>query len=358
MEKLMKDIQAGCSAISWNTEDKKWLFGRNFDLNRMADITKITYFPKDYIYYTCGTKMEGSRKDETRQAANYAAVGTGLLMEENAPVLYEGINEYGLMGAQLNYRVFAEFSKEVKENTLPVQPAFFVYHMLAQYKKVSQIAEAVEKEITFLAVPMAGVIPTLHWMFTDAAGESIVIESEEDGVKIYKSALGVMTNSPGYSWQKWNLLNYCFIKQLDHEALHMGQMELPQYSSGSGALGLPGDWSSPSRFVRLAFMKKFAQKGKNEKEGVARLFRLLTNVAFPLGMVEEPEPGPVSAVENQVLPYDYTIYSTVMCAQSLRFYWMTYENTQVQYVDLKELMEKDEVVQFEWGMEGEFVKRS
>ena len=191
MKQVIRDFQAGCSAISWNTEDSKVLFGRNFDLNRMADITKITYFPKDYIYYTCGTKREGNRREETKQKANYATVGTGLFMEENSPVLYEGINEYGLMGAQLNYRVFAHFSKEIEENTMPIQPAFFVYHMLAQYKSISQIIEAVEKEITFLAVPMAGVIPTLHWMFTDATGESVVIESEEDGIKIHKNTLGI-----------------------------------------------------------------------------------------------------------------------------------------------------------------------
>ena len=100
--------------------------------------------------------------------------------------------------------------------------------------------------------------------------------------------------------------------------------------SGTGGQGLPGDWSSPSRFVRLAFLRRYARAGRTEEEGVARLFRLLQCAAFPFGAVRlEEEP-----------PWEYTLYSAAACARSRRFYWTTYENQQVRYVDLPCLVER------------------
>ena len=128
--------------------------------------------------------------------------------------------------------------------------------------------------------------------------------------------------------------------------------------SGSGAAGLPGDWSSPSRFIRLAFLRQYAEKGRNETEGVAFLFRLLQSASFPLGAVQLPESGAVTEYDRDVKPYDYTVYSSVLCAESLRFYWITYRNTQVRYVELGRLLEERRVLQFSLGEEPEFQDRT
>lgn len=144
-----------------------------------------------------------------------------------------------------------------------------------------------------------------------------------------RNALGVLTNSPGYPWQRMNLLNYAGVRDLDRDILDWGEGLMPCFS-GTGGQGLPGDWSSPSRFVRLAFLRRYARPGRTEEEGVARLFRLLQCAAFPFGAVRlEEEP-----------PWEYTLYSAAACARSRRFYWTTYENQQVRYVDLPCLVER------------------
>ena len=101
--KLMaEEWNAGCSALSWSTQDGKHLWGRNFDFNRLAQGTKVSYIPSGTEYYTCGATMERNLDRSSRCRAAYAALGTGFLMIPSVPVLYEGINERGLMGGQLH----------------------------------------------------------------------------------------------------------------------------------------------------------------------------------------------------------------------------------------------------------------
>ena len=94
-----------------------------------------------------------------------------------------------------------------------------------------------------------------------------------------------MTNSPGYPWHKMNLLNYAGIRDLDYPSVDLDGESLEQCFSGSGAQGLPGDWSSPSRFVRLVFLKKYALPGKDEEEGVGRMFHLFQSAASLWGLI-------------------------------------------------------------------------
>ena len=139
------------------------------------------------------------------------------------------------------------------------------------------------------------------------------------------------------------------IRDLDHGAMELAGQQLTPCFSGSGAQGLPGDWSSPSRFVRLAFLKTYGVKGATESAGVGAMFRLLQSAAFPLGMVRVPQPESPGSLAGDVLPYDYTVYTAVACAESLRFYWTTYENQRIQFVDLSTLRHQTRPMQFELG---------
>lgn len=181
-----------------------------------------------------------------------------------------------------------------------------------------------------------------------------MVESDRDGLHIYRNTVGVMTNSPGYPWHRTNLLNHPQLRPLDYGELAWGGERLEPCFSGSGAAGLPGDWSSPSRFVRLAFLREHAVKGGDEAEGVSLLFRLLHSAAFPLGAVELTGPGEITPHDRGVVPYDYTVYSSVLCAESMRFYWLTYRNSRVRYVELSRLLKGDRPLQFALGEEPEF----
>ena len=339
----LSGLGAGCSAMSWETEDRRHLWGRNLDFNTLASDSRITYIPRGTSYATC------EQRPESRFCSAYAAVGTGLLSVSLSPLLYEGINDQGLMGGQLYYREFACYEDFPRPGTAPIQPPVLVYHLLAQCATVAEVVHTLREELTLLDLPLLGAVPPLHWSFSDRTGETIVVEPDRDGLHIYRNTLGVMTNSPGYLWHRTNLLNYAGIRDLDHGAMELAGQQLTPCFSGSGAQGLPGDWSSPSRFVRLAFLKTYGVKGATESAGVGAMFRLLQSAAFPLGMVRVSQPESPGGLEGDILPYDYTVYTAVACAESLRFYWTTYENQRIQFVDLSTLRHQTRPVQFELG---------
>ena len=209
---------AGCSALSWHTEDGKHLWGRNLDFNRLAEGTMVTFFPTGTIYRIFGTE-DPSGTQEIRRTARYAAAGMGLYPTSGIAILYEGINSQGLMGGQLYYRTLAHYSAHCRPGTTPIQPPFLVYHLLAQCATVEEVVQVLRKELTLVDRPFWGTVPPLHWTFSDRTGESIVVEPDEDGLHIHRNTIGVMTNSPDYRWHRLNLLNYAGIRDLDHDGL-------------------------------------------------------------------------------------------------------------------------------------------
>ena len=328
-------LGAGCSVLAWSTRDGRHLWGRNYDFDHLAEGAAVTFLPRGTCCGTAGGALE----------SRFACMGVGLMLP-TGPVLYEGINERGLMGGQLYYRGFARYGVRRRPGALPLQPPLLVYHLLARCATAAEAADCLEREIDLVPVPLLGAVPPLHWSFSDRTGETIVVEPDGDGVHVYRGTLGVMTNSPGYPWHRLNLLNYAGIRDLDRRGPALGG-DLPgPCFSGSGAQGLPGDWSSPSRFVRLAFLRRYCVKGGGEEEGVARMLRLFQSAAFPDGMVRVSDQGHVSALDTHVTPWDYTVYTALMCAESLRFYWTTYQNQRIRCVDLRHLLDRSEPLRF------------
>ncbi|SCJ93576.1 Penicillin acylase precursor [uncultured Clostridium sp.] len=354
IKELLNDMKGGCSSITWSTDDGKHLWGRNFDFNRIAEGSKVTYIPKGKEYYCCGTSIEDNLLEESKVISVYGALGNGSLLIPSTPVLYEGINEKGLMGGQLYFRSFAKYKDKADKGTIPLQAPFVITYVLTHCANLEEVVDSIKNKVTIVSTPMLGVTPTIHWSFTDRSGETIIIELDEGGTNIYRNSMGILTNSPSYSWHRLNLLNYFDIRNLDYDLLEINGDKLEQCFSGNGAVGLPGDCSSPSRFIRLSFLKKYGIKGKSEEEGISNTIHLFNNVAFPLGLVEVSEKGDITKYDNGVVPYDYTVYTSVMCSESLKFYWVTYENQRVQCVDLNKLLSNTDYVQFDLNRKADF----
>lgn len=171
MERELAMLEAGCSALSWNTTDGKHLWGRNFDFNRLAEGSGITYVPAGTKYAVCGSSLTGDVVDRSRRIARYAAVGTGLLQIPSSPILYEGINDQGLMGGQLSYRGFACYGTQRPKGACPIQPPFLVYHLLAQCATVEEVAAALENRLSLENRPLLGTVPSLHWHSVTGQGK-------------------------------------------------------------------------------------------------------------------------------------------------------------------------------------------
>ena len=335
-------FSAGCSAMSWQSENGLHFWGRNFDFNRIDGGSAVLYLPRgeDICAY-----LPADGQGRRSVSAKYACLGTGTLSVPSAPVLYDGVNEKGLAGGQLYFREYARYLGEACRGALPVQPGLALVAVLSQCATVEEAVRAFREKIALVPEPLYGAVPPLHWCFADRSGECAVIEPQ-GAVHIYRNSLGVMTNSPDYLWHKQNLLNYPHLRPLDHGAFRVGDTHFAQCFSGSGMFGLPGDWSSPSRFIRLAMLKQHCLKGRTEEQAVAYMFRAFASVAFPLGMVEVSHFGDVTEYDKNVLPFDYTVYTAIACCESLRYYWTTYENPNVRCVHLGSLLSSDKARTF------------
>ncbi len=335
-------LSAGCSALAWETLDGRHLWGRNFDHNQAEADCQVTCLPRSLPFHTCAGRAGAAPPSAARFQSRYAAAGVGTLaLGPAAPILYEGVNEAGLAGGQLYFRELARYPDAARPGTAPVQPPFLVTYCLALCSGVEEVVRALRERVCLVGTPVLGAVPPLHWMFSDRSGESIVVECCRTGLHIHRRTAGVMTNSPDYPWHLANLLNYPQLRPLDRGGVSCGGERLSPCFSGSGAAGLPGDWSSPSRFVRLAFLRQHAVKGADEEEGVPLLFRLLHSAAFPLGAVQLWDTDGQDAP-----PYDYTLYTSVSCAESGRFYWQTYRNPQIRCVELSRLSGAGRPLQF------------
>lgn len=335
IRQVAKQLNAGCSSIAWETSDGKHLWGRNYDFNSINESATIVV-PRKIKYYTAGTPYDHNLCEKNIVKAKYAAVGVGTTAMKVTPVFYEGINEKGLMGGQLFYAGFASFPDVPRPNSQELNPGYVVTHALLQCATVDDIVNLLTKETTCINQSIAGTLPTVHWAFSDRSGETIIIEPDDQQMTIYRNTAGVMTNSPDYRWHKQNLLGYLNVRNEEFPNRNMDGIEVTKPFKGAGALGLPGDFTSQSRFIRASFLKYYGVKGKNEEEGIQYLFHLLDNVAMPLGIVKVDNNG------NQQ-DYDETIYTATMCAESLKFYWKSYENSTIQCVDLNHELQNTEI---------------
>ncbi|MDB6080802.1 MAG: hypothetical protein JWO53_74 [Chlamydiia bacterium] len=168
--------------------------------------------------------------------------------------------------------------------------------------------------------------PPVHVAIHDAQGNSLVVEFIGGVKKLYDNKVGVLTNAPQFEWHVENLRNYLNLKAVSESAIDFNGTVLSPAGQGSGLLGIPGDWMPSSRFVRMTVFKEFTKKPQDAKTGVNVAFHLLNTVDIPFGANGTEEKG------NAV--FDYTQWAVVKDLKNKRFYWRTYENLNIQSIDL------------------------
>lgn len=298
-----------CTAITYKTADH--YFGRNLDLERSYD-ERVVVTPRNFKF--------GFRRIETMYS-HYAMIGMAAV-RDGYPLYYEATNEKGLSMASLNFPVNADY-KPYTEGSENVSPFELIPYILGKCADVSEAKELLYR-VNILNESFSDILPLspLHWIISDR-DSSITVESVAEGLKIYENPIGVLTNNPTFDFHMMNLNNYMSLHEGTADNRLCGEIEMNNYSLGMGALGLPGDFSSASRFIKAAFVKLKSKSGEGERESVNQFFHILSSVAMPKGCVL------VGGGE-----YEYTRYSCCCNTDKGIYYYTTYENSAVTSVDM------------------------
>ena len=297
-----------CTAFSCVAGDH--YFGRNLDLDYHYD-EKVTITPRNYHFLF---------RHVPHPDKHYAIIGIGTVIDDY-PLYYEGINEKGLCMAGLNFpgnAIYKPFAQD-KDNIASFE---FIPWILQQCETVAQVRAMLGKIHLCNDAFRADLPPTpLHWIITDR-NSSITVEPTRKGLEISDNKIGVLTNNPLFSYHIHNLSNYMNLTVQEPIDRFGKSTNLRPYSLGMGAIGLPGDFSSASRFVRCAFIKENSAFGESEDRHVGQIFHILDSVSQFDGCTETPH------------GYEKTLYSICCNATKGIFYYTTYTNRQITAIDL------------------------
>lgn len=297
-----------CTAISYKNKDV--YFGRNLDLERgYGESVVIT--PRQYIFQMRRAKS---------MASHYAMIGMATVVDE-FPLYYEATNEKGLSMAGLNFpgnAVYYEYDDK-KDNITPFE---FIPWILGQCTSVSEAKQLIRK-INLVNINFSEQLPLspLHWMISDKQC-SIVVESLKNGIEVYDNPFEVLTNNPTFDYHKINMSNYMGLNVGPANTQFREELPLYNYSLGMGALGLPGDFSSSSRFVKAFFVKENSVSKDEEESSVNQFFHILNSVAMPKGCVWTKN------------GFEYTRYSSCCNADKGIYYYTTYNNLEIKSVNM------------------------
>ena len=311
-----------CTAINFKTKDH--YFGRNLDLECSYQET-VTITPRHYPFFF--HKMG-------QMVTHYAMIGMAYVVE-GYPLYYDATNEKGVSIAGLRFAGNAFYPEEIegKENVAPFELIPWILSQCANMIEVKQLLYG----LNLVNLPFSKELPLtpLHWMVSYKE-ESIVIESTKDGLKVYENPVGVLTNNPSFELQLWNLSNYMGLTKEAQQNRFSEKMILEEYSRGMGAIGLPGDLSSASRFVRAAFVLQNSVSGESEEESIGQFFHILSSV--------EQQRGCVKLEEEK---YEISVYSSCCNTDKGIYYYVTYGNRQIMAVDMwKEDVEGKTVISY------------
>lgn len=315
-----------CTAISYKTKDH--YFGRNLDLEFSYE-ESITITPRNYPFVF---------RKEDRMEKHYAIIGVAYV-HSDYPLYYDAVNEKGLGMASLNFPGNAVYRSE-QEGMYNVTPFELIPWVLGMCKSVQEAKELLEKT-NLLKVSFNKELPLtpLHFMISDKE-ESIVVEPVKEGLRIFDNPINVLTNNPTFPYHLFHLNNYMNLTKKEPVNRFAKELPLEIYSRGMGSIGLPGDMSSASRFVRAAFVKWNSVDGKNEAESVSQFFHILDSVKQYKGCVQ---------VENG--EYEYTVYSVCCNTDKGIYYYKTYHNSSITAVDMhRENLDEQKLVAypFQW----------
>lgn len=319
-----------CTGLALETKDGLHLFGRNMDIEYSFN-QSIIFIPRNFKCVNKSNKKELTTK--------YAVLGMGTIFDDY-PTFADGMNEKGLGCAGLNFPVYVSYSKEDIEGKTNIPVYNFLLWVLANFSSVEEVKEAL-KNANIVDTPISENIPntTLHWMISDITGKSIVVEQTKEKLNVFDNNIGVLTNSPTFDWHVANLNQYVGLRYNQVPEFKLGDQSLTALGQGTGLVGLPGDFTPASRFIRVAFLRDAMIKNDKDSIDLIEFFHILNNVAMVRGSTR--------TVEEKS---DLTQYTSCMCLEKGIYYYNTYENNQINAIDMnKENLDGNKIKTYKYN---------
>lgn len=320
---------AACTSLAVVAEDGTLVYGRTMEWGSFDLHSRVVITPRGAAFV--GTTPDG--KAGVRWTGRYGFVGLDMVGQD---YIGDGMNEKGLVVGVLYFPGFAQFQPYDSANAgnalSSMQLAAFV---LSQFSTVGEVRAALPK-VSVVAIPLQelhGQPAPMHFTILDATGKAIVVEYTKEGLQIFDNPLRVMTNAPGFDWHMTNLRNYIGLSAFSRPARSLGGMEFPPVGAGSGFIGLPGDFTPPSRFVRAVAFTQTARPTADGAETVYEVLRILDTFNVPLPAPGSPDIDPAQQKDMRAS----TIWTTVADTRNLVYYYHTQNNRRVRKIELKRI---------------------
>jgi choloylglycine hydrolase len=311
-----------CTCFLLRASDGSPVYGRTMEFGFELD-SEMIVIPRQFGLSATGP--DGKVGSGMPWTSKYATVGLNAF---DLPVLTDGMNEKGLTGGILYFPDYVGYADpKTADPRTAMAPWDFLTWALTNFATVAEVKEAAKGiSIIDIAEPTMGIVPPFHYTLHDATGASLVVEPVGGTLKIYDNPLGVMTNAPEFDWHLTNLKNYVKLSPFNAPALDLWGQTIPSFGQGSGLLGMPGDPTPPSRFIRALGYTMSVTPVAPGVDSVRLAEHIANNFDIPVGWIR-PDAGDKT-------PLEFTQWTTVGDIKNLKYYVKTYEDQVLRGVDL------------------------
>ncbi len=335
---VLISLQANaCTGIQLTAKNGDIVYARTMEWGPFDLHSRIAIIPRGYEFTSITPDGENGKKFK----AKYGFVGLDILYQN---YIADGMNEKGLTMGMFYHPGCAEYAPydaNNAENSVAAQQ--FCNFILSQFSTVQEVIDGIENiDIIGIVEKSLGIVADCHWKVTDASGRVIVIECTNNKTKIYDAPLGVITNAPNYDWHLTNIRNYINMSMFSVPAKELSGLKFSATGVGSGFLGLPGDYTPPSRFIRAVAWTQAARSVPDGEEGIYEAFRILDSFQLPA------TPAIEGAPESKEFMRSATQWTTAWNLAEKTLNYHTQDNRRVRQIKLTDIdfakMGKDIVI--------------
>lgn len=323
---LFHSVTNACTGITLKAENGAVVYGRTLEWGTFDLHSRILIIPRGYKFV--GHTPEG--KNGIAWVGKYGIAGIDALEK---PIYADAMNEKGLVAGLFYHPGFAEYADyDPAMAGESMAPTDVMQYILSNFAGVSEVRGSMDKIRVVKVVEKALGFPApVHIIVSDPTGEQIVIEWSKGKIKIFEAPLGVITNAPTYDWHMTNLRNYINLSPVALPGKKIDQLDFRPLGGGSGMIGLPGDYTPPSRFVRAVAFSKTARRTPDGPEAIYEIFRILDSFNVPLGASEGSGDTDTAGMRSA------TIWTSAHDLSNLVMYYHTQHNRQVRMIDVNRI---------------------